>query len=61
METQEELQAGKAFLFEELFPVWRCPDCDQLNRYIDTFFETCGSCGKDHTLDWDEFIIKREE
>jgi predicted RNA-binding Zn-ribbon protein involved in translation (DUF1610 family) len=44
----------KSAYFEERYPRWVCPDCGQTNRFLDTFFETCRSCGADHTLDWDQ-------
>ena len=41
--------------WEERYPRWRCPDCDGVNRYLPTFFETCRQCNADHTLDWDAY------
>lgn len=52
METQTELKEGKGWYFDNKYPIWKCPDCEWLNRYVDTFFEVCNNCGIDHTLDW---------
>ena len=60
METQEELKRGKGFFFESRYPVWQCPDCDWLNRFVNTFFEVCGGCSANHTLDWREYILEWE-
>ena len=45
--------------FDERFPIWKCPDCNKLNRFLDTFGEQCQHCGKDHTLDWDKCIVSK--
>ena len=62
LESQEELlerttASGRKWFFDHRYPIWRCPDCKMLNRYIDTFFELCGHCKTDHTLDWDDYIV----
>ncbi len=61
-ETQEVLQerAGNPNYFDELYPIWRCPDCRHLNRFVDTFGERCTGCGHDFTLNWQEFEISEE-
>lgn len=43
-------------IFNDRHPIWKCPDCGELNRFLDTFFEPCCKCGTDHTMDWDEYI-----
>ena len=48
---------GEDWLFDERYPVWRCPGCGELNRYINSFFELCGRCGRDHTSDWDQYVV----
>jgi hypothetical protein len=58
-ETQEKLRASVGSPFNDRFPVWKCSDCGWLNRYIDTFLELCCCCGKEHTLDWEKFILKQ--
>lgn len=59
MESQEELRekAENPGSFEERYKIWQCPHCNWLNRFVDTFFETCDNCNADHTLDWDKYII----
>jgi len=47
-------------LFDWDYPIWKCPDCKKNNRYVNTFMEICGHCKKDHTLDWENFIIDDE-
>lgn len=47
---QDELK--RYVLKYHYYPVWKCPDCGWLNKYLNTFFEICDNCGKDHTLDW---------
>jgi len=51
---------GQDQFFDERYPVWECPGCGQVNRYLNTFFELCQSCGTDHTLDWEQFAITEE-
>ena len=41
--------------FDFMYPIWRCP-CGWLNRFVNTFGETCAKCRADHTVDWGEFI-----
>lgn len=64
LESQEELLEDATTpvnqWFNSMYPVWRCPDCEMLNRYIDTFFELCGHCKVDHTLDWTDYIVDEE-
>jgi len=43
--------------FDFRFPVWRCPTCNCLNRYADTFGEMCTNCREDHTSDWELHIV----
>jgi hypothetical protein len=50
IETQRQLQDhidGKypcSFFFDEMYPIWRCPDCLTLNRTVLTFGELCKNC-----------------
>jgi len=46
---------------EQRWPIYKCPDCGTLNRYIDTFGTTCTQCDKDLTLDWDKYIVTKED
>jgi len=64
MWTQEQEQAKLLlatqepdWYFDFRFPVWRCPDCQTLNRYADTWGETCSECRADRTTDWEEYIV----
>lgn len=41
--------------FDFMYPIWRCP-CGWLNRFVNTFGETCAHCRTDHTLDWEAYI-----
>ena len=61
METQEELKKNTNTSFNDRYPVWKCPDCGWLNRYIDTFFEFCTNCNSDHTADWEAYVIKQHK
>jgi hypothetical protein len=61
MESQKELKTSANSLFSDDYPIWECPDCGWLNRYANTFFELCGGCRADHTLDWEDYVIKPEE
>lgn len=48
---------GQDVLFDKRYPVWKCPNCGNFNRFLNTFFELCSNCEEDHTLDWDQYII----
>jgi hypothetical protein len=43
--------------YEEIFPIWQCPECGWLNQFLNTFRETCDNCEEDHTLDWNDYIV----
>lgn len=38
------------------YPIWKCSSCGKLNKFLDTFLELCGECGKDYTLNWFLFV-----
>lgn len=57
-ESQGELKVSVGSVFSDKYPVWKCPECVYLNRSVDTFFELCNGCKADHTLDWDEYILR---
>ena len=66
LETQEELferanssHSGNRF-FDDRYPIWQCPDCGLLNRFVNTFMELCNHCEANHTLDWTHYIIDKE-
>lgn len=46
--------------FDYDFPIWRCPDCHSLNRFVATFGEMCLNCHRDHTLDWEQYIVNEQ-
>ena len=65
LESQEELlkrtiAPGRKRFFDGMYPIWRCPDCKMLNRYVATWGELCGHCKMDHTLDWFDYIVDEE-
>lgn len=47
--------------FDELFPRYKCPKCNTINRYANTFMEYCKQCKKDLTLEWEKYIIIDDE
>lgn len=43
--------------YEEHYPRWKCPVCEYINRYHDTFGEICQNCKRDYTLTWQQHIV----
>ena len=59
MISQKELleRVSNPGVFTGRYPIWKCP-CGHLNRFCNTFGETCSNCGADHTLDWMPLVVE---
>ena len=63
LETQEELferTTNPDWFFDDRYPIWQCPNCGLLNRFVNTFMELCSHCEANHTLDWTHYIVDKE-
>ena len=64
MESQADLERRTTPMHRTLFdwdyPIWRCPACGHLNRFIAGFGEVCEECGQDATLTWQDHIVDPE-
>lgn len=54
----DKLKQSQSALFNEKYPIWKCPTCGHLNEFINTFGEICENCKTNHTLDWQNYIVK---
>ena len=53
LELEERIKNGN--YFDEMYPIWQCPECGNLNRFVATFGEICMKCGNDFTLTWESY------